>query len=137
MCRPRFRLRTLMVAVAVVGLGIAAERLRERSRRFAEFARNNASQAASCDRTGREAEAMAAALLAGLIKPPPRVLDALKRDLKTGDDSVAAARWAGMQRQGAARMARYVAYYSALQRKYERAARHPWLPVPPDPPRPN
>ena len=27
-------------------------------------------------------------------------------------------------------------YYRALQRKYESAARRPWLPVPPDPPEP-
>jgi hypothetical protein len=28
-------------------------------------------------------------------------------------------------------------YFEALQRKYERAARYPWLPVAPDPPEPN
>lgn len=27
-------------------------------------------------------------------------------------------------------------YYAALQAKYERAARYPWLPVEPDPPMP-
>src|SRR5262245_48388973 len=27
-------------------------------------------------------------------------------------------------------------YHAQLRRKYERAARHPWLPVPPDPPAP-
>ena len=27
-------------------------------------------------------------------------------------------------------------YHAALRRKYERAARYPWLPVPPDPPEP-
>ena len=29
------------------------------------------------------------------------------------------------------------AHHDALRRKYESAARHPWLPVPPDPPEPN
>jgi hypothetical protein len=28
------------------------------------------------------------------------------------------------------------AHFAALRRKYERAARHPWLPVEPDPPTP-
>src|SRR4051812_43881044 len=27
-------------------------------------------------------------------------------------------------------------YHAAMRRKYERAARYPWLPVPPDPPPP-
>lgn len=36
----------------------------------------------------------------------------------------------------AARWERAVEYHAAMKRKYERAARHPWLPVPPDPPLP-
>lgn len=31
---------------------------------------------------------------------------------------------------------RLAAYHAALRLKYEYAARHPWLPVPPDPPPP-
>ncbi len=32
--------------------------------------------------------------------------------------------------------ARRAAYHAAMRRKYERAARYPWLPVAPDPPMP-
>ena len=35
-----------------------------------------------------------------------------------------------------ARMERQTAYYESMARKYERAARYPWLPVEPDPPMP-
>lgn len=31
---------------------------------------------------------------------------------------------------------RRIAYHEAMSRKYDRAARRPWLPVPPDPPEP-
>jgi hypothetical protein len=36
-----------------------------------------------------------------------------------------------------ARMKRAIAFHAAMQRKYENAAQHPWLPVAPDPPAPN
>jgi len=36
----------------------------------------------------------------------------------------------------ATRMERAIAYHAAMQRKYEDAARRPWLPVEPDPPPP-
>jgi hypothetical protein len=32
--------------------------------------------------------------------------------------------------------ARFLAYFKQLRPKYERGARYPWLPVPPDPPEP-
>jgi len=35
------------------------------------------------------------------------------------------------------RVGQLSAHYSVLAAKYERLARYPWLPVPPDPPEPN
>ena|SRR5437870_4357658 len=32
--------------------------------------------------------------------------------------------------------ARRIAYHESMKKKYERTARYPWLPVPPDPPEP-
>lgn len=40
------------------------------------------------------------------------------------------------ERQRMARLLRVIDYHSQLARKYERAARYPWLPVEPDPPEP-
>src|SRR5829696_982457 len=45
-----------------------------------------------------------------------------ERDPSVGPRKLAAAR-------------RLEAYYGRLRAKYERAARYPWLPVPPDPPK--
>jgi hypothetical protein len=40
-------------------------------------------------------------------------------------------------REYVAKLARKAAHYSSLKRKYEHAARYPWLSVAPDPPEPN
>ena len=40
------------------------------------------------------------------------------------------------ERFTAGQLARRVAYHAAMARKYRHAARHPWLPVGPDPPEP-
>ena len=39
-------------------------------------------------------------------------------------------------REDAEQATRRAAYHASLKRKYERAARYPWLPVEPDPPPP-
>jgi hypothetical protein len=44
--------------------------------------------------------------------------------------------WAARSGVEPARYARMAAHYAALVRKYERAARYPWLPLEPDPPQP-
>ena len=60
-----------------------------------------------------------------------------------GDREVTPAEFAASLEQGvamlvanAARLRAQVAYFARMKRKYERAARYPWLPVEPDPPVP-
>jgi hypothetical protein len=43
----------------------------------------------------------------------------------------------GWWREQEKRLRQYADYLSELRSKYERAARRPWLPVPPDPPEPD
>jgi hypothetical protein len=106
---PRFRIRTLMIAVAVVAtMSWVAVRLRQRSERF---------YWESLSMEGRRIEWAAGAEL--YEYDCNRAADPLPDDVR-----------------GAIRHRRRANYYLALQRKYRDAARRPWLPVPPDPPPP-
>src|SRR5436309_1037307 len=106
----RFRLRTMMVAVAVVSIAwVGAIRvldlleLRDMYRRFEhEF--------------GREG------MLETAIASVRRLVSDSRRP--------------HMLRAYVPLRSGRAAYYAALRRKYERAARYPWLPVAPDPPPP-
>lgn len=116
---PRFRLRTLMIVVAFVGvlLGVAFEvvRLRSLSREYEK--RALAARGALRQRR----------LSAGLSQVRwPAERDALP--FQYG--------WhmAPLLPPDVAR--RHLAYWASLALKNERAAQHPWLPVAPDPPRP-
>src|SRR5690242_6532202 len=95
----RFRLRTLMIAVAVAALLLAAKLARERSVVYRER-----SFVAECF---------------------ARAIDFSLAGAEMRGDAIAAAKHREAQR-----------YYLRLAAKYRRAARFPWLPVPPDPPPP-
>jgi hypothetical protein len=99
---PRFRLRTLLIAVAVVSVALGGELMRRRRISHREQAASHSdaeelSRAYADDARGQP----------GPIAPQ-RVA------------------WGEV----------LAAYHAAMSRKYERAARYPWLPVAPDPPPP-
>ena len=97
---PHFRLRTLMIAVAVVGVGLT---LAERHRRFQRLAAYHAT---------KEGELRS---LGGGLAPPMSLIDG-------NSGAMVVDEWD---------------YHVRLRRKYERAARCPWLSVEPDPPSPS
>jgi hypothetical protein len=94
---PRFRLRTLMMVVAVIALVMAV--LTAVTRRSVAFA-----QASQFHRSQAE----------------------LGRERRCWTDSD------GSQYLGYVLTARFY-HHRALERKYQYAASHPWVPVPPDP----
>ena len=104
---PRFRIRTLMIAVAVVGLlaglVVALTRrsagLRQQAASFAQVSNQEALQGMYIERRYHW----------GPAEPEKPIIAA---HFRRSD------------------------YYAALRAKYERAARRPWLPVAPDPPPP-
>jgi len=112
---PRFRLRTLLVAVAIAGLVCGGEVMRQRRTTFLERAAYHA-------RLEREDLESAAHFAFWARRLPPN--EVMHRRLKGGsedyhDYALDSSHTAEVNRR--------------LRLKYERAARHPWLPVPPDP----
>jgi hypothetical protein len=106
---PRYRLRTLFIAVAVAALGmgtiVGLARRRESYLRHAAHHRELSNDAR---------------LYAMYID---------RRYLHWGPSEPERAEMAAYERRGD--------YHAALQAKYEHAARYPWLPVEPDRPEPN
>ena len=152
---PRFRIRTLMIAVAVVGLSTGAIMLYQKSLRCQRLAtlyrRIEALCKADAERAHtallqdeaqlREAEAMRdsgdpqparASKLSALIAAIRRADAARKARAEALVESCRASLDATRQRENHAQQ--NSAVFGSIARKYERAARYPWLPVPPDPP---
>jgi hypothetical protein len=111
MSTPRFRLRTLLIAVAVVGVVLGAGMMRRRRSILHEKAAHHRA-------IGRRQAAKV------------RGIEELARAATT-------AREAAETRADARVEARIGEYHAALARKYQRAAARPWLPVAPDPPPPD
>ena len=106
MARLRFKLRWLMVAVAVVALGVWGERMRRASsayREQAEFYR--------------------------YLLTTPRNNPSTSEGASVAEKSLDIATEVARER-------RLMHYIEAMLAKYEHAARRPWLPVEPDPPEP-
>jgi hypothetical protein len=103
---PRMTTRRWMAAVAVVAFAIAAGQMWRRSIEYAGRARRYA----MTERYLRETEA-----IVSKIKPSDRPFGA------------------HTPRVGLPVM---IAHFADLRRKYEHAARYPWVPVEPDPPAP-
>jgi hypothetical protein len=113
--RVRLTVRRLLVAVAVVEAAAGVEALRRRSEGFRELALYHASEETLyLDHARLWDEGQSA----GCTEIPP---DATPEEYA----------------QGARRCRLRAAYAAGLSRKYERAAARPWLPVAPDPPRPD
>ncbi|SRR5579883_2155774 len=106
---PRMTTRLWMIVVAVVALSIAAEQMRRKSARYRERAERHAKIEEACRKS---------AALLPLMKP--------------SDYEIMCGRMVQ-----ATRLSPWLAaYHAELRRKYEYAARYPWLPVEPDPPGP-
>jgi hypothetical protein len=104
---PRFTVRLLMVVVAIAGVVVGSITMWNRSVHYKEQYLQNRYMRAVYDR----------------------------QDLYFADGTLAYPKpklWAS----DAARYKRLFDYFDSLSRKYERAAKFPWLPVAPDPPEP-
>ena len=105
---PRYRLRTLLIAVAVAALGMGT--IVGLARRRESYLR----QAAHQRKLSNEARLYASSID--------------RRYLHWGPSEPERAEMAAYERRGD--------YHAALQAKYERAARSPWLPIEQDRPEP-
>ena len=111
MCLPRYRLRTLLIAVAVAALGMGTIVGRSAGRAGESYFR----QAAHHRKLSNDARLYAMSID--------------RRYLHWGPSEPERAEMAAYERRGD--------YHAALQAKYERVARYPWLPIDPDPPSPD
>ena len=106
---PRYRLRALLIAVAVAALGMGM--MVGLAQRRESYLR----QAAHQRKLSNDARLYAMSIE--------------RRYLHWGPSEPERAEMAAYERRGD--------YHAAVQAKYERAARYPWLPVEPDRPEPN
>ncbi len=118
--RLRLRLRTLLIAVAVAAVGVGAVIL---ARRQAAYAQQSAFHA--------QQEQVAASRKQHWAPEVARLsnLRGGRDSLRADEDRIAAVMTLSSRRR--------IAYHSSLKAKYARAARCPWLSVPPDPPSPD
>ena len=111
---PRFRLRTLLVAVAVAAAAMEAVLMLQRAAAYRRLAERYAER----ERMHRDSAALATAEA---------------EDLAERGSADGASLWRDRADDNAAKAARS----AELSRKYRRAAARPWLPVAPDPPPPD
>jgi hypothetical protein len=133
---PRFHLRTLLIAVAAVGMVLGCGIEAVRMSRWAGACRATAAAYARSALFQQQAVHMARVALAlaqrrdcawrrraAEARSEGEVIELGDRDVRRGRERLASAE-------------RRLAWSARLARKYERAARCPWLPVAPDPPPP-
>jgi ribosomal protein L17 len=113
---PRFTMRRLMVAVAIVGIVLSIESMRRRS--------------SECRLIADESVDTANALV-GHCREVNRMIE-WARSEGTADYK----KWAQELETDNNATRKLEQFYRDLAAKYERAARYPWLPVAPDPPEP-
>jgi hypothetical protein len=142
MRRPRFRIRTLLLLVTLFAVLLAGVALKRRHAHFLRLA---------LDHSAHEREARELSKIASETVKSERVLvQSQQTALRDGtltpqgiariggpclDEADIARREAEWNRE----LAGYAAeaeWHARLRRKYERAARSPWLPLAPDPPPP-
>jgi hypothetical protein len=137
MTPPRFRLRTLLIAVAVVAMLTGSVVLARRSSQYRRWARLHHRIAARfrAEQRSWASTGMAGREQAEMWRRRARAT-ASKSAVEAADaaESAEAAGPAIAAYEVAARAAGTMAdHYALLGKKYERLARHPWLPVAPDP----
>jgi hypothetical protein len=106
--RVRFTVRRMMVAVAIIGIVVWLGIAGGRHWRYRRLAASYASK-----------ESLARNFSSGELTAT-RITFFLKRPCGESTTSVMA----------------HLGYYAEMRAKYDHAARHPWLPVAPDPPEP-
>lgn len=142
----RFRIRTLMIAVAVAGIALGGSALWRRAEARARQARALGTE----ERRARQQQAECwqryltlkhAALVMARSQAALSRLKEHKFDPESGVDVhesyliiMVAAKDAVRSRDESRRWAQIAERYAQQRTKYERAARRPWLPVPPDRP---
>jgi hypothetical protein len=121
--------RRWMIAVAVVALPMGGYSLKRLHDGFMDRARYHAESATDCFEAENNAQKY--------IEGTDSLLESIGEDGSADrfDVSRLKADRADMARN-VIEWKRLVAYHAAMARKYENAARHPWLPVEPDPPEP-
>ena len=148
--RLRFTVRRMMVAVAVVAIGLAglqAWRLRTRGFRYQQRARFHARWEAHW-RRGVERLSRGAENRPDVLTLPSRT--GLRYRFQPGSKDLIAeyngppvklappiltdSRRLAYNRYRAAGCAKLMAFHAKMRQNYEHAARYPWLPVEPDPP---
>lgn len=120
--RPRFRLRTLLVLVALVALGLGGELMRRRRVRYLQAAAEHAQGEADT----LKAIAQSNSMVAELARSEEERKDYSKEIELFGRAAAYGRLWA--------------TYYAEMRRRFEDAAAHPWrgdpkaIPEPPPPP---
>jgi hypothetical protein len=139
--RLQFTVRRIMIVVAIVAVALGANDLRRRKVRYdalrsthewrgrssMSLAELHASTAAANE---REVERLRAAVRSGHDTPRPEA-EAAAQITSNIEGAAAIERAAERQFRARAR------FHELLRKKYERAARYPWLVVEPDPPEPD
>jgi hypothetical protein len=132
--RPRFTVRQLMVAVAIVAvlwafvrwageMWLLSQIHHEQAQRLASLLADHKSMSEAAKNNAQEAE-----------RDP---ISARRRFLSNPDDPDETSRdLASEWRSAIIINTKYIKYYEQLKMNYERAARYPWFPVDPDPPKP-
>lgn len=131
---PRMTTRRWMMAVAVVALVISPVQLKRRRDSFLALARYHASQEVLCGDRRRDAKDSIEGFDVWL-----RAGDRIARGDGASsillDNSRLKSERASLI-EAAAYWERATAFHAQMFRKYSHAARHPWLPLEPDPPSP-
>jgi tetratricopeptide (TPR) repeat protein len=153
--RPRFTVRRIMVAVAVLALFLGGSLEVIRLKRFRDECLKRAATHAESERYSLEMEqhdrqwaeriegsfgttqrflaSLEGTLSRASARLKPTIVDQQKRFTEAAEQEKRdAAKWRG----DATRDAESAAYHGALKRKYLRAAARPWWPIEPDPPPP-
>jgi hypothetical protein len=134
---PRMTTRRWMAAVAIVAVAIGGEMMRRRSVSYRGQANRYALAEAKVRTWGKNSDQRTAEHKKHLRKVQSFAESgggAFRASWKSFIDS--ATRSVTLASEEAERFHRLAAHYAALRMKYERAARYPWLPVEPDPPKP-
>lgn len=121
---PRFTIRRMMVGVAVVAVLVWSVIEARRLHRLSKYYRERAQSAANGEIGQQRVIADRAKTIRwcqeALPTAPPQAREAIKQVIRANERDMA-------------RRPVGIAYYVELKRKYERAARYPWLPVANDP----
>lgn len=124
---PRFRIRTMMIVVAMGALSLWGAMETRRLHRWSSYYRQRAANAQKGETEQRRRIARAVQAIRDLEvllgENPPKGKDFFRRAIKSLKADIA-------------RRPEGVSYYARLRRKYERAARYPWLAVEEDPEEP-